>query len=71
MYRYFEIPSEDGSSEPQMWWFGGGADLTPMYLNEDVCALLARCLAAGYVLDCDGKAKNRFRSNLAVLISNS
>lgn len=31
-YRYFERGdgSEDGS-----WWFGGGADLTPTYLNED------------------------------------
>lgn len=24
-----------GTSEPVAWWFGGGADLTPMYLNEE------------------------------------
>lgn len=30
-YRYFEIKSEGGTQ----WWFGGGTDLTPYYLNED------------------------------------
>lgn len=45
-YRYFELGHpktlKDGSpnpryneSEPVAWWFGGGADLTPMYLFED------------------------------------
>jgi coproporphyrinogen III oxidase len=28
-YRYFETQSKDGS--PGIWWFGGGADLTPYY----------------------------------------
>ena len=28
-YRYFE------RGEGQAWWFGGGTDLTPTYLNED------------------------------------
>ncbi|XP_054002415.1 oxygen-dependent coproporphyrinogen-III oxidase [Hylaeus anthracinus] len=31
-YRYFEIENHDGSIQ---WWFGGGTDLTPYYLNED------------------------------------
>ena len=32
-FRYFEVQPE--FSEKQ-WWFGGGADLTPYYLNEKV-----------------------------------
>ena len=31
-YRYFEVENPDGSIQ---WWFGGGTDLTPYYLNED------------------------------------
>ncbi|XP_076637015.1 oxygen-dependent coproporphyrinogen-III oxidase isoform X2 [Colletes latitarsis] len=31
-YRYFEVENQDGSIQ---WWFGGGTDLTPYYLNED------------------------------------
>ncbi|KAM4628627.1 oxygen-dependent coproporphyrinogen-III oxidase, mitochondrial [Polymixia lowei] len=31
-YRYFEIEEEDGSKQ---WWFGGGTDLTPTYINEE------------------------------------
>lgn len=31
-YRYFEVIAEDGTKH---WWFGGGTDLTPYYLNED------------------------------------
>lgn len=31
-YRYFEIENKDGTTQ---WWFGGGTDLTPYYLNED------------------------------------
>ncbi|XP_012287841.1 oxygen-dependent coproporphyrinogen-III oxidase [Orussus abietinus] len=30
-YRYFEVQNKDGSIQ---WWFGGGTDLTPYYLNE-------------------------------------
>eukprot|EP00164_Ancoracysta_twista_P006759 GFYU01009478.1.p2 GENE.GFYU01009478.1~~GFYU01009478.1.p2 ORF type:complete len:414 (+),score=98.38 GFYU01009478.1:92-1333(+) len=33
-YRYFEIPS-DKPGEPHTWWFGGGVDLTPIYLYEE------------------------------------
>jgi len=31
-YRYFEVESADGRT---VAWFGGGADLTPMYLDEE------------------------------------
>ncbi|KAJ4428553.1 hypothetical protein ANN_24597, partial [Periplaneta americana] len=31
-YRYFEVENPDGSIQ---WWFGGGTDLTPYYLDED------------------------------------
>lgn len=31
-YRYFEVEESDGSRQ---WWFGGGTDLTPYYLNEE------------------------------------
>lgn len=31
-YRYFEIENPDGTTQ---WWFGGGTDLTPYYLNEE------------------------------------
>ncbi|MEM6429313.1 MAG: oxygen-dependent coproporphyrinogen oxidase [Deinococcota bacterium] len=32
-YRYFEVG--DGTSDSNIWWFGGGADLTPNYAFED------------------------------------
>ncbi|XP_075710558.1 oxygen-dependent coproporphyrinogen-III oxidase, mitochondrial [Rhinoderma darwinii] len=31
-YRYFEIEEADGNKQ---WWFGGGTDLTPAYLNQE------------------------------------
>ncbi|XP_043462654.1 oxygen-dependent coproporphyrinogen-III oxidase [Leptopilina heterotoma] len=31
-YRYFEVENKDGTKQ---WWFGGGTDLTPYYLNEE------------------------------------
>ncbi|XP_004390501.1 oxygen-dependent coproporphyrinogen-III oxidase, mitochondrial [Trichechus manatus latirostris] len=31
-YRYFEVEEADGNKQ---WWFGGGCDLTPTYLNLD------------------------------------
>ena len=31
-YRYFEVEDEGEKS-----WFGGGTDLTPFYLDEEVC----------------------------------
>lgn len=30
-YRYFEVKDKNGVH----WWFGGGTDLTPYYLNEE------------------------------------
>lgn len=30
-YRYFEVVDSTGEKQ---WWFGGGTDLTPYYLNE-------------------------------------
>ncbi|XP_077977211.1 oxygen-dependent coproporphyrinogen-III oxidase-like [Glandiceps talaboti] len=30
-YRYFEVEKPDGKT---LWWFGGGTDLTPYYLDE-------------------------------------
>lgn len=30
-YRYFEVEDQDGAKE---WWFGGGTDLTPTFLDE-------------------------------------
>ncbi|KAI3427401.1 hypothetical protein D9Q98_010316 [Chlorella vulgaris] len=32
-YRYFE--TEDWKGVPGQWWFGGGTDITPCYVNED------------------------------------
>lgn len=31
-YRYFEVENQDGTTQ---WWFGGGTDLTPYYLDEE------------------------------------
>ncbi|XP_053697951.1 oxygen-dependent coproporphyrinogen-III oxidase [Sabethes cyaneus] len=31
-YRYFEVTDSKGNKQ---WWFGGGTDLTPYYLNEE------------------------------------
>ncbi|KAI9306074.1 coproporphyrinogen III oxidase-like protein [Cunninghamella echinulata] len=35
-YRYFEV-FDPKSGNPLLWWFGGGADLTPNYLFEEDC----------------------------------
>jgi coproporphyrinogen III oxidase len=32
-YRYFELECDSNKS---IWWFGGGTDLTPYYLDEEV-----------------------------------
>lgn len=32
-YRYFE--TEDWNGIPGQWWFGGGTDITPSYVNTD------------------------------------
>ena len=31
-YRYFQVGDRE---QPEYWWFGGGADLTPAYLFEE------------------------------------
>lgn len=31
-YRYFEVENSNGEKQ---WWFGGGTDLTPYYLDQD------------------------------------
>ncbi|WWC73447.1 uncharacterized protein I206_107417 [Kwoniella pini CBS 10737] len=37
-YRYFEIENKnDENQQPITWWFGGGSDLTPSYLDEKDC----------------------------------
>ncbi|CAO1623787.1 unnamed protein product [Sympodiomycopsis kandeliae] len=33
--RYVEAKEGEPSAPPAAWWFGGGTDLTPMYLFED------------------------------------
>jgi len=42
-YRYFEVENSDGSTQ---WWFGGGTDLTPYYLNEEDAKHFHRTLKA-------------------------
>jgi len=42
-YRYFEIENSDGSTQ---WWFGGGTDLTPYYLDEEDVKHFHRTLKA-------------------------
>lgn len=32
-YRYFEVGEAEGESD--VWWFGGGADMTPSYPSEE------------------------------------
>lgn len=40
-YRYFEIEEGDGSKQ---WWFGGGTDLTPIYIHEGDAAIFHNTL---------------------------
>nr|XP_054752960.1 oxygen-dependent coproporphyrinogen-III oxidase-like [Lytechinus pictus] len=41
-YRYFEV-EQDGEAQ---WWFGGGTDLTPYYLDEEDATHFHRTLKA-------------------------
>ena len=34
-YRYFELENPDKPGDTLAWWFGGGSDLTPSYLDKD------------------------------------
>lgn len=40
-YRYFEVDVGGGKT---LWWFGGGTDLTPYYLNEEDATHFHGCL---------------------------
>lgn len=40
-YRYFEVESESGEKQ---WWFGGGTDLTPNFLEEGDVILFHKAL---------------------------
>lgn len=42
-YRYFEVVDSDGQKQ---WWFGGGTDLTPYYLDVDDTEHFHRTLKA-------------------------
>ncbi|XP_076297793.1 oxygen-dependent coproporphyrinogen-III oxidase [Lasioglossum baleicum] len=42
-YRYFEVENSDGTVQ---WWFGGGTDLTPYYLDENDVKHFHRTLKA-------------------------
>lgn len=33
--RYFEVTSQANEHVPHKWWFGGGIDLTPHYVDEE------------------------------------
>lgn len=42
-YRYFEVNTGKENGE-RLWWFGGGTDLTPYYLDEEDATNFHRCL---------------------------
>jgi coproporphyrinogen III oxidase len=33
-HRFFEVETETNGVKDRVWWFGGGTDLTPYYLDE-------------------------------------
>src|SRR5690606_13784256 len=42
--RFFVAKAPNGSQEPDIWWFGGGMDLTPYYgFKEDVIHFHRTC----------------------------
>ena len=43
-YRYFEVTASDGT---KTWWYGGGSDLTPYYLEEEDGVHFHQTLKAG------------------------
>lgn len=70
-YRYFE--TQDSEGNPQSWWFGGGADLTPCYLFEEDAVLFHQELKnacdrsdptyyARFKKWCDGYFRNTHRN---------
>ena len=71
-FRYFELYEKDGSLKDS--WFGGGADLTPYYLDEedgihfhrtfkDACDPFGAELYPAYKKQCDEYFINRHRDN--------
>jgi coproporphyrinogen III oxidase len=59
-YRYFELNTE----KDHLWWFGGGADLTPYYLNDadaihfhqkhkEACDTLSQTAYQAFKQECD------------------
>ena len=73
-FRYFELYEKDGSLKDS--WFGGGADLTPYYLDEedgihfhrtfkDACDPFGTELYPAYKKQCDEYFVNKHRNNEA------
>jgi coproporphyrinogen III oxidase len=73
-FRYFELYEKDGSLKDS--WFGGGADLTPYYLDEedgihfhrtfkDACDPFGAELYPAYKKQCDEYFVNKHRNNEA------
>ena len=54
-YRYFEVNTGKGNGE-RLWWFGGGTDLTPYYLDEEDATNFHRCLKEA----CDSQGTNYY-----------
>lgn len=52
-YRFFEVETSPGNTE---WWFGGGTDLTPYYLDEDDVKHFHKTLKGG----CDPHGKDLY-----------
>lgn len=73
-FRYFELYNEDGTLKDS--WFGGGADLTPYYMEEEdgrhfhqtfkeACDQFGADLYPKYKQQCDEYFVNRHRNNEA------
>lgn len=73
-FRYFELYDQDGTLKDS--WFGGGADLTPYYLEEEdgihfhrtfknACDLFGKELYPAYKKHCDEYFINKHRNNEA------
>ncbi|MGF6850547.1 coproporphyrinogen III oxidase [Chitinophaga sp. W3I9] len=73
-FRYFELYDQDGTLKDS--WFGGGADLTPYYLEEedgihfhrtfkDACDPFGKELYPAYKKHCDEYFINKHRNNEA------
>ena len=45
-YRYFEVDDPKDPGKPVAWWFGGGTDLTPSYLDESDATHFHRTIKA-------------------------